>query len=379
MHMKIIFVAVPCLFIGCVTQSDLKQRKGWIKIATPYEISALAHARCFADNENYFVFGGIDEHGQGDHSNIGYTYVIADGSWRKWPIDGAPDPLKNFASLKVDDSIYVFGGQKALYTNGSKDLFRYSQVINRWEKVWVDPRVDSRYKLEGAKDDDALIFYGGKGDNENLETTEYNLENGSWRMFETPNEVGARVSAVLSAYLGEVLVLGGFIGSRPQDSAFILDRKSGKWHPLNNELLGPRVNAQYIVDSSKVYIIGGAPAFDAQAFGGIFDFKDRSFTEIPRIETFKDYKGFQVAKVNGEGILLWGGRSISDNTYNESWYFFKFESRSWSKLGMDNSPPGTVAGCLVANDNGAVFALGGIRLETGKGLVHQKGLWVLWP
>lgn len=362
---------------SCATRTPTELRKAWIKIETPEEISALAHASCFAAVENFYVFSGIDEQGEGPLNNVGYTYDLKGRTWKKWNEESGPNPTQNFSALKVDDSLYVFGGQDFEHPNGSNDFWKFSLKENRWETLPKDSKVDERWKATIALSSQRLIVHGGKGSEESLNTVEYDLKSSTWRTLKIPKDLGSRVAAMVASYQDKVFIFGGFKGTDPQDSAFLLNAKEESWTKIANPLLGARANAKSIIQDSRLYILGGAKDFITQEFGAVYDFDLSTWTAIPKIENFVDYKGFEITKIEGEGILLWGGRHPSSNSYNNKIYFYRFRSKDWRELMAENPPPGTIGGCLTSNSLGDVFALGGIMPAKGRGLKHSDGLWIL--
>ncbi|MES2744122.1 MAG: kelch repeat-containing protein [Bdellovibrionota bacterium] len=375
--MKSIQFLLIMISVSCTTIAPIEQRKSWRKVKTPDEVSTLSHASCFADAMNFYIFSGIDENGEGPFNNIGYTYEIKSGSWKKWTNESGPEPIQNFASAKTDDHIYIFGGQDADHPNGTNKFYRYTLKGNTWEVLPVSHAIDERWRAAAIVSDRGFLVYGGKGIKQDLNAAYFDFESKHWDLIPTAGEVGTRVSGVFAYDSHTVTLLGGFIGTNPQESGFSLDLVSRQWSPLLNPILGPRVNPKFLISDSNLYVLGGATNFAAQTFGGKYNLREKIWSEIPKIDGFDDYKGYEITLLKDEGLLLSGGRLNKDNSYNDKLYFYKFKTNHWIELKSKYSPPGTVGGCLVSNPQREVFALGGIMNIKGSGLKHSEGLWIL--
>ncbi len=134
-RVKIFFTFLLIFSFGCTTLPPIQDRKAWKKLDAPEEISHLAHASCFADTENFYVFSGIDENSEGPFNNIGYTYNLLTHTWKKWSDESGPPPIQNFTSIRVGDDYFVFGGQEEAKRDGTNKFYSFSLKQNRWTQL----------------------------------------------------------------------------------------------------------------------------------------------------------------------------------------------------------------------------------------------------
>ena len=374
MNFFIFFISV--LITGCSTLAPIEQRKSWVTVNTPIEINGLSHMTCFAESNRVHIFSGIGEDREGPLNNIGYSYDVVKKTWSRWENKSGPNPLQNFAFVKDQEEVYIFGGQDADWPDGSNFLFRYSLKDLTWTQISGVDNLDPRWRPTMIETGSKLFFYGGKGQSGELNTAVYDLRQKQIKILVPPPQLGTRVSSIAAAHDSKFLIIGGSIGQTRKSDGFLYDGNSDTWSEITNSNLGARVNSKTVLDGEKLYVMGGSVDYSRQIFGSIYDFNKRSWSEIPKIDGFDDFKGFEIALLPSEGILFWGGRS-KDNKYNNSMYFFRFKSNSWTNLKINNSPPGTMGGCMGVTDGKVAFAIGGIHLEKGKGLSHLKGLWIL--
>ncbi len=162
-------------------------------------------------------------------------------------------PRVGFASVIIEDEIYIIGGNSGKNTYNLVE--KYNIASNSWNTLPEKPTAVS--DVDAVLLRGAVYVPGGKlSDGSLTDVLEiFNLNNHKW---ETKTSIPQKISNyTLATYEGQLFLFGGWDGKKVTNSVFRYDPSLDEWYscaPMPTE----RMNASATVLGGKIIVIGGS-------------------------------------------------------------------------------------------------------------------------
>ena len=282
---------------------DLNVKKYWCEFRIKHPPIRRTHHVGFLYNDYYYIFGGrdINRRKMNDMYRVHLDLNDKEQEWELVENDGdIPEPVAEHQGVLYNSSFYVFGGVNQS-EEVSNNLYVYSIEENQWTKYEfeenvVPPRTGHSMSLIGNK----LVVFGGfaKGIFSNSVYI-YNIDENSWENDDkTEND-------------NELLEEG-------QERAEPREDTEG-----NLIVPEPRMNHSQISLGTSILIYGGVDK-DGKYFDDMwtYDIMGKVWEKIEiNGEVPKARQGHSALLINGDQILIFGGKIGNIFEINEFWKF----------------------------------------------------------
>ena len=270
---------------------------------------------------------------------------------------GLPDmqtARHGMAVAAVEKSVYAIGGSTnagdTQVTSAAEELAlppRRVQPAAHWHFLPEAPH--PRLEMAWAVLDDKIWIMGGLRNGVALNTVErYDPQTGFWRA--GPSLPIALHHAMAVTYRGEVVVIGGAIGSADDASNKVFALRDGGWVELPS-LRHARLAAAAAVVGDKLVVVGGQNANQLVSQTEVFD--GSSWKDAANLPTPREHLS---AVSDGSYVYTIGGRFLSADRASAALERFDPKSGTWIKqLSMPTSDESFGAAFL----DGRIVVVGG--------------------
>jgi len=261
---------------------------------------------------------GLDVYHIGGETETGVTslvnrYETNSHTWHE--MAAKPTAVSHTTAAVLFGEIYVPGG---LTANGepTNTVEAYSPANNAWRPVANLPKA-----LSGglALSDGSHLYLLGGWDGSRYQDTVYvyDVSSDSWRPLTIlPVPLASAAGGVIS---GQLFVLGGTDGQNALDSCYVYSVAANTWETCP-AMLRPRANAGAAIVLNKLYILGGDEATESELPYGEFYDTDKQIWQVvnmPMLSENEAWENLGVTTVETRIYAMGGvvGSEISDNNY----------------------------------------------------------------